>query len=255
MPIFDAHAYWMDSPFTHAAATRDAVLQAMRRHDITQVGLISGLAARCDFVAGNRALAQILDPAAGLYGYAVLSADYPDDSLQEQRRYLNRADFLGAVMFGHDGHPVTVDDARDVLNAYRRFTKPMAIHAPDAAAVHAARAIAAEFPAMKFLLLGMGGDSWRTAVAVAKKHLNVYLEILRQPGLGQGRPRRRGADPAQGAVRQRLPPGRPGGHSGPGGDRPDRHPRRPRPHPVPERPGPVQCLKLDPRTTPRRARW
>ena len=177
MPIFDAHAYWMDSPFTHAAATRDALLQAMRRHDIAQVGLISGLAARCDIVAGNRALAQILDPAAGLYGYAVLSADYPEDSFQELRRYLNRADFIGAVMFGHDGHPVTVDDAREVLNAYRRFTKPMALHVPDAAAVHAARAIAAEFPAMKFLFLGMGGDSWRTAVAVAKKHLNVYLEL------------------------------------------------------------------------------
>ena len=177
MPIFDTHTYWMDSPYTHAAATREAVLQAMQRHGISQVGLISGLAARCDFVAGNRALAQILDPGAGLYGHAVLSADYPEDSLQEQRRYLNRADFLGAVMFGHDGYPVTVDDAREILNAYRRFTKPMAIHTPDAAAVYAARAIAAEFPAMKFVLLGMGGESWRTAVAVAKKHLNVYLEL------------------------------------------------------------------------------
>ena len=177
MPIFDAHAYWMDSPFTNAAATRDALLAAMRRREITQAALISGLAARCDFVSGNRALSQILDPAAGLYGYAVLSADYPEESMQEQRRYLSHAPFLGAVMFGHDGRPVTVDDAREVLNAYRRFTKPMAIRTPDADAVHAARAIVAEFPSMKFLLLGMGGDNWRTAVTVAKKHLNVSLDL------------------------------------------------------------------------------
>lgn len=177
MPIFDAHAYWMDSPFTRAAATRESITAAMRRHDITQVGLISGLAARCDFVAGNRALSQLLDPAQGLYGYAVLNADYPEESMQEQRRYLTHSHFLGAVMFGHDGRPVNVEDAREVLNAYRRFTKPMAICAPDAEAVHAARAIAADFPAMKFVLLGMGGESWRTAVGVAKKHLNVYLEI------------------------------------------------------------------------------
>ena len=177
MPIFDAHVYWMDSPITHEAATRASILDAMRRRDVTQAGLISGLAARCDFVAGNRALAQILDPSVGLFGYAVVNADYSTESQEEFRRYLSRNEFLGAVMFGHNGQPVTADDARDVLNAYRRFSKPMAIATPDAASVHAARAIAAEFPAMKFVLLGMGGDSWRTAIGVAKKHLNVYLEI------------------------------------------------------------------------------
>ena len=37
--------------------------------------------------------------------------------------------------------------------------------------------IAAEFPTMRFVLFGMGGEDWRTATAVAKQHLNVYLEI------------------------------------------------------------------------------
>ncbi len=177
MPVFDAHAYWMDSALTGLAASRDTLLADMRRYDAAQIALISGLAADCDFVAGNRALAQVLDPAAGLYGYAVLSADYAEDSQQEMRRWLSKPEFLGGVLFGHGGLPVTVDDAREILNAYRRFSKPMAIHVPDSDAVHAARAIAAEFPAMKFLLLGMGGDHWRTALGVARKHLNVYLEI------------------------------------------------------------------------------
>jgi predicted TIM-barrel fold metal-dependent hydrolase len=177
MPVFDAHAYWTDSPLSGTAANRDGLLAAMNRYGATQVGLISGLAADCDFVAGNRALAQVLDPTVGLYGYAVLSADYAEESQQEMRQWLTKSEFLGGVLFGHSGEPVTVDDARDILNAYRRFSKPMAIYVPDADAVHAARAIAAEFPAMKFVLLGMGGDHWRTALGVAKKHLNVYLEI------------------------------------------------------------------------------
>lgn len=176
MPAFDAHAYWMDTSLTHAAASREALENAMRRYGSDRMALISGLAARCDFVTGNRGLAQILDASAGLYGYVVLSQDYSDDSQQEMRRWLGRAEFVGAVMFGQEGRPVTVDDARDILNAYRRFTKPMAIYTPDSDSVHAARVIAAEFPAMKFLLLGMGGDDWRTAVTIAKKHLNIYLE-------------------------------------------------------------------------------
>jgi predicted TIM-barrel fold metal-dependent hydrolase len=177
MPLFDAHVYWMDSPLTHIAATRDSLITALQGYEAGQAALISGLAAHCDFVAGNRALSQILNPSAGLYGYAVLNADYSAESQQEMRRWLGRDDFVGAVLFGHNDHPVTVEDAREILNAYRRFTKPMAIYTPNADAVHAARAIAAEFPAMKFLLLGMGGESWRAAVTVARKHLNIYLEI------------------------------------------------------------------------------
>ncbi len=30
---------------------------------------------------------------------------------------------------------------------------------------------------MRFLLLGMGGDDWRMAVAAAHRHLNIFLEL------------------------------------------------------------------------------
>ena len=72
---------------------------------------------------------------------------------------------------------MTLEDARDILNAQRRYAKPVAIHVPDGEAVQAGREIAAAFTAMKFVFLGMGGDDWRSAVRVAKQHLNVYLEI------------------------------------------------------------------------------
>ena len=177
MPIFDCHAYFTETAFTQAMARPETVAPTLRRSQIDTVALISGLGAQCDFIAGNRRLRDVLNPAAGLLGYVTLNADYPAESQEEQRRYLLRPEFVGGVMFGHGGNPVTVDDAREILNAHRRYTKPMAIHTPDADAVYAARQIAAEFPAMKFVLLTMGGEGWRTSVAAAKQHLNLYLEI------------------------------------------------------------------------------
>lgn len=177
MPAFDAHAYLGATPFSSAMAYREAVLHTMQRYDIDGVALISGLAANCDFVAGNSQLREVLDPASGLYGYLTLNAGYPTESLEEQRRYLTRPEFVGGVLFGHGDTPVTADTARDILNAHRRYSKPMAVHVPDLAAVQAMRQIATEFPAMKFVLLTMGGEDWHAAIVAAKQHLNMYVEI------------------------------------------------------------------------------
>ncbi|MCW3061089.1 MAG: putative metal-dependent hydrolase of the TIM-barrel fold, partial [Capsulimonas sp.] len=177
MDYFDAHAYLADTALSSAMAAPDRVAATFAKSGITGAALISGLAASCDFITGNARLRQILNPAAGLYGYVTLNAGYPDESQEEQRKHLGRREFVASVLFGHDDYPVTLSDSREILNAQRRYTKPMAIHAPNAAAVHAAREIAAEFPSMKFVLLGMGGDSWHAAVAAAKQNLNIYLEI------------------------------------------------------------------------------
>ncbi len=177
MPIFDVHAYYGETLFSSSMAAPDAVRQSMSQTSTDAVALISSLAADCDFVAGNRALRPALNPDLGVYGWATLNAGYADLSQEEQRRYLGKREFIGAVMFGADGKPVTLDDAREVLNAHRRYTKPMALYTPDGDAVHAATRIATEFPAMRFLLLGMGGDDWRAAVDAAHRYLNIFLEL------------------------------------------------------------------------------
>ena len=177
MPIFDSHAYLADTPLSHSMASRDAVVSTMQKYNFTSVALISGTAASCDFVTGNQRLREILNVDAGLFGYCTLNAGYPAESLEEQRKHLARPEFVGGVLFGHDGNPVTLAEARDILNAQRRFAKPMAIHVPNAEAANAVREIAVEFPSMKFILLNMGGEDWHTAVAVAKQHVNLYLEI------------------------------------------------------------------------------
>ena len=177
MPTFDVHTYFGATPFSSDMATRDSLLATLRRSGLDGAALISGLAADCDFVAGNRQLRESISPEDGLFGWVTLNAGYPVESQEEQRRHLGRRGMVGAALFGTLGRPVTLTEAREVLNAQRRYAKPVAISVPDAEAVYAARLIAAEFPTMRFVFLGMGGEDWRVAVAVAKQHLNVYLEI------------------------------------------------------------------------------
>ncbi len=177
MPTFDTHAYFGASPFSGDLATREAVLETMRRREISGMALISALGAHCDFVAGNRLLRDMVAPEDGLFGWVTLNAGYSAESQEEQRRHQNRRGMIGAALFAAPGRPVTLEDAREILNAQRRYAKPVALAVPDAEAVHQARHLAAEFPAMKFVFLGMGGEDWRIAMAAAKKHLNIYLEI------------------------------------------------------------------------------
>ena len=177
MPTFDTHAYFGATPFTTDLATRNAVLSTMRGRGLDGIALISALGASCDFVAGNRLLREIVAPEDGLFGWVTLNAGYSAESQEEQRRHQNKRGMVGAALFAAPGRPVTLEDAREILNAQRRYAKPVALPTPDAEAVHQARLIAAEFPAMKFVFLGMGGEDWRVAMATAKKHLNIYLEI------------------------------------------------------------------------------
>ena len=177
MPIFDTHAYFGATPFSSALATRDSLMQTMRRTEISGIALISALAAECDFVTGNRRLRDVIAPEDGVFGWVTLNSGYSAESQEEQRRHGYRRGIVGAALFGAPGRPVTLEDAREILNAQRRYATPVALPVHDAEAVHQARLIAAEFPAMKFVFLTMGGEDWRMAVAAAKKHLNIYLEI------------------------------------------------------------------------------
>ena len=91
MPIFDVHAYLGETPLSPAMATRESVLATLRRSGITGAALISGLAADCDFIAGNRRLREIVSPEDGLFGWVTLNVGYPAESQEEQRRHEMRA--------------------------------------------------------------------------------------------------------------------------------------------------------------------
>jgi predicted TIM-barrel fold metal-dependent hydrolase len=153
------------------------VMQTMERFEIDAIALISGLGVSTDFAAGNQILKEVVDENFGIYGYATLNTSFPEESIQEQRLYLNKRSFVGALLIGEPGKPVALKAAREILNAQRRYLKPVAIITRSTADVHAAQELAEEFNQMKLILLSMGGDDWRSAVEAAKRLTNITLEL------------------------------------------------------------------------------
>ncbi len=178
MPLFDAHAYYGPSSMFAGLDSVGAVQASMERYGIDALALVSARARHCDFIEGNHQLRTIVDDESGIFGLVTLNPAYPDESIQEQRIYLAKHAFVGAIMFpGQSGNPVLLSEARDILNAQRRFAKPMLIYVEDREGVNAARDIATEFNQMKFILLNMAGHDWRYAVALARSHPNVALDM------------------------------------------------------------------------------
>jgi len=177
MSRFDVFAYYTDTAVSHGMATREQLVKSMQRYDTSAIALVSGVAADCDFVTGNQSIREIASVSEGIYGLVTLNLAYPEESLEQQRLHLMRREFLASVVFGRVGFPVTLSDAQELVNAQRRYAKPIAIYTPDAEAVHEASKIAAEFTGIKFILLNMGGDDWHAAVTAAKRNLNIYLEL------------------------------------------------------------------------------
>lgn len=177
MPVFDCHTYLTAAAFFGTMRTQKQVQTAMQRFGLDAVALVSDLGVTCDFAAGNRQVKEVVDAEAGIFGFVTLNAEFADESIQEQRTYLFKREFVGSVLVAGPGEVITLSLAREVVNAQRRYTKPVALLLKTNEQVAAAKAIAEEFNQMKFLWLGMAGDAWRPAVEVAKRCLNVHLEI------------------------------------------------------------------------------
>src|SRR5579883_1457332 len=109
MGLFDAHAYLADTTFSHIMADRDSILQTFQRYAVSAAVLISGLAVDCDYVAGNRRLQEVVDAQFGLYGCVTLNPDDPQGSMEQQRLYLGRREFLAGAMFPRNGNPVNLE--------------------------------------------------------------------------------------------------------------------------------------------------
>jgi predicted TIM-barrel fold metal-dependent hydrolase len=150
----------------------------MKKHDVGRCVISSTIAISCDFVRGNAQVASVVKGNPALLGCMVANINYPEQSQSEMHSYLQRDDFAAILLTS--GSPcgcVTLAEARDILNAHRRFIKPVYVHAFDSTSVLAADEMAREFPGMKFVLLAMGGEQWRMATVLAERTLNLVLEV------------------------------------------------------------------------------
>ena len=154
----------------------EGVLEAMQKYNIERAVLVPQMAVDSDFRLGNKELFDAVKSDDRLFGYLAANPNYPDESIRLMRSAMISPKFLAAAFFQGASLPYpNIDDYREILNAHRRFGKPVFVHTPHAEAVEAASQMAVEFPAIKFIFGSMGGDEWKRAMT-SSQLLNVFLE-------------------------------------------------------------------------------
>jgi uncharacterized protein len=175
MPVIDVHGHLGTGPWL--TADREALLRAMQRARIDTTVVSSHLAVTSNFAEGNFKLKAALEDAPQLLGYVVVNPAYVEQSIQEMRRYLSAPNFVGAKLHPDaSGQPLDSSATREVVNAFRRYSKPLLVHAWGAEQVRALEALAAEAPTVKMIVAHAGGEAFAECLAVATRHLNLLLE-------------------------------------------------------------------------------
>jgi len=177
LPIFDAHTYLGGSLVPGVAHNAMVIQAAMKARGVDGAVLFSAHARSVEPLAGNRILKAMLNQGPELYGCLVAHVNRVEASITAMRELMPARKFVGMVIAGAQREqPVSRIIADELINAYRRFGKPLFLYAPCGDAVHAALEIAKSYPTLKVVLLGMGGPDWRTAVAAAHAATNIVLE-------------------------------------------------------------------------------
>lgn len=177
MTIFDVHTWLGGSVIPGIANNTNAIQYAMKERGIDGAILLAAHARSIDPVSGNRILKAMIDQAPNLYGCLITHVNRVESSIATMRELMPSPKFLGMALVGpNPEEPPSRLLADEIINSYRRFSKPLFLITPSAAHMHVALSIAKDFPMLKIVCLGMGGPDWRTAIAAAHSSTNIYLE-------------------------------------------------------------------------------
>jgi predicted TIM-barrel fold metal-dependent hydrolase len=178
MPVVDVHVQlegYIIPGFNQNAAQIGEFMQA---RGIERCILMSARAAQADPLSGNRILKAMVDQEPGLFACLVAHLNRVDASLQAIRDLMALRRFVAVALTSTNPaeplHPLVADE---VLNACRRYQKPVLLHTPNAACVEVGLHLAKTYNMHKFIFLGMGGADWRTGIAAAHQSVNIHLEI------------------------------------------------------------------------------
>ncbi len=178
MSIIDLNADIGTTPLWGVPFSEANLKRVMQKYSVDYSLISSTIGCSCDFTRGNQQVASIVKNSPELFGCAIVNIHYPEQSHKELHKYLMDENFAGIIITSGDpSRYITLEEADDILNSYRRFTKPVFLEVKDKYAALAANEIAKAFPIMKFILLGMGGRDWRMTTMLAEKTLNLVLEV------------------------------------------------------------------------------
>jgi len=188
MKIIDVHAYYGYWPWPIRTMGIADIISLMKELNIEKTVMVSSRAISHDFVRGNRELASAISDRANLYGYVYINANYPERSLKEMEKYLNRSDFPG-VKFHPEYSRSRVNAGEndmffDVLE--NEYAKALLVHTWSLAEHNNVVPfslpeyvvdLAKRRPKLKIIMGHMGGPGWREAVDLSVGVDNVWLDI------------------------------------------------------------------------------
>lgn len=178
MAIIDVHAEIGTTPLWGVPFSDANLARSMQKYGVARSIISSTIGNSCDFRRGNAQIAKVVQANKAMVGCVVVNINYPELSQKDMHAYMGDDGFAGLLLTSgtRDTH-VTLAEGEELLNAHRRFVKPVFLHVPSKESLLAANEIAKAFPVMKFVLLGMGGDDWRMATVLAERTLNLVLEV------------------------------------------------------------------------------
>lgn len=177
MSIIDCHVYLEGCPIPNSNQTARSLAELLAGRGIDRAIVISNRAARIDPLSGNTILKNMLEQTQGLYGCLTAHVRSQEASIQAVRDLLGHRRFLCVLLTGDDPEePLYPLSADEILNACRRYQKPIYLHAPNRACVEVAIEFAKRYHMHRFVLLGMGGRDWRAALLAAQQASNIFLE-------------------------------------------------------------------------------
>jgi predicted TIM-barrel fold metal-dependent hydrolase len=130
--------------------------------------------ASADLDGGNARLSEKLGTDKRFRGWLTLSPHQSDQSQEIARHYLTRSNWVGA-RFEQDTDADALSSAggREVINALRRYSRPILVTASTPATLGAVAEIAREFHTVKFLLCPQSEALTSDAIPVIKETVNV----------------------------------------------------------------------------------
>jgi predicted TIM-barrel fold metal-dependent hydrolase len=175
MPGVDLVTRLGTARWTATDAERLFRVQQRARFDLS--GVASERALAGDIAGGNAETKNLVDNHPSMRGWVVVNPLYPERSSEDMRRYLGSSKWLGAMLDPtRTGERLASATTRELLTAYRRYTKPVLVHVPDEAAVSDLEVVAPEFSNIKFIAHGAAAGDWQSCMLAAKRLTNIFLE-------------------------------------------------------------------------------
>ncbi|RYG65308.1 hypothetical protein EON80_17570, partial [bacterium] len=178
MPLIDLHCHLGVTRETLALRTPDArAASAYADQFGVETLCFSAALGTSDLSGGAEDLVELLGADSRFRGWLTLSIHQTEHSAELARKYLVKEAFCGALIEQNsDADALTTAGGREVLNALRRYSRPILVTVSSPATLEAAIHAAQEFSTHKFLISPQDEYLTRVAVPAMKDAINcVFL--------------------------------------------------------------------------------